>query len=143
MKRHSIDECILMDLGKHPSDRLGNLTVVESNNQLPFDIRRVFFIHDVPGGENRGGHAHREIKEFIVAAAGSFMVTVDDGKERKTVMLNQPYRGLLVESGVWVTLHDFSSGAIALVLTSDHFSNADHIKDYKEFLRLANENTLS
>lgn len=133
-KRNNIWDCRLIDLERHPSPRLGNLTVVQSEDTLPFDVKRVFYIFDVPAGESRGGHAHREVKEFIVAAAGSFCVTLDDGGEKRTVMLNRPFQGLLVEPDVWLTLHDFSSGAICLVMTSDHFSHSDHIKDYNEFI---------
>lgn len=135
--RNTIDDCRVYDLERHPSERLGNLSVIQSGETVPFDVKRVFFIYDVPGGESRGGHAHRAVKEFIVAVAGSFSVTLDDGSAKRTVMLNRPYRGLLIEPGVWLTLEDFSSGAVALVFTSDHFSHADHIKDYSEFLRLA------
>lgn len=132
--KKTVFDCSVIELERHQSDRLGNLSVIQSSETLPFDVKRVFFIYDVPGGESRGGHSHRAIKEFIVAAAGSFSVTLDDGQNRRTVMLNRPYIGLLVEPGVWLTLDDFSSGAVALVLTSDHFSHADHIKDYAEFL---------
>lgn len=135
--KNTVYDCALIELERHPSERLGNLSVVQSGETVPFDVKRVFFIYDVPGGESRGGHAHRAIKEFIVAASGSFSVTLDDGERRRTVMLNHPYRGLVVEPGVWLTLDDFSSGAIALVFTSDHFTHADHIKDYAEFLRLS------
>jgi dTDP-4-dehydrorhamnose 3,5-epimerase-like enzyme len=122
---------------------LGNLSVVESNENLPFDIKRVFHIYDVPGGESRGGHAHREVFEFIVAASGSFSVTLDDGKEKRTVLLNRPYQGLLIVPGIWLSLDDFSSGAIALVVTSDLYDPADHIKVYENFIQLKNESTLS
>ncbi len=132
----TIDDCTLIKLERHPSDRLGNLSVVESNTTLPFDLKRTFFIYDVPGGESRGGHAHKEILEFIVAASGSFSVTLDDGVNRRTVLLNHPYVGLLIQPGIWLTLDDFSSGAIALVMTSDFFSADDHIKDYNDFLQL-------
>lgn len=132
--RKRVNDCSVIELDRHPSERLGNLSVVRSGETLPFDVKRVFFIFDVPAGECRGGHSHKRIKEFIVAASGSFSVTLDDGVEKKTVMLNRPYKGLLVEPGVWVTLEDFSSGAIALVMTSDHFDASDHIKDYSEFL---------
>lgn len=132
-----VDSCTIIDLPRHPSPRLGNLSVVESGETIPFDIKRVFFIYDVPGGESRGGHAHRHIKEFIVAASGSFSITLDDGRRQKTVLLNHPYQGLLVESGIWLTLEDFSSGAVALVMTSDFFSHSDHIKDYAEFKALS------
>lgn len=135
----TIDDCTLIKLERHPSDRLGNLSVVESNTTLPFDLKRTFFIYDVPGGESRGGHAHKEILEFIVAASGSFSVTLDDGVNRRTVLLNHPYVGLLIQPGIWLTLDDFSSGAVALVMTSDFFSASDHIKDYNDFLLLRHQ----
>lgn len=136
MKKNTVYDCAVVTLERHPSERLGNLSVIQSGDTLPFDVKRVFYIYDVPGGESRGGHAHRAIKEFIVAVSGSFSVTLDDGREKRTVMLNRPYVGLLVEPGIWLTLDDFSSGAIALVFTSDHFTHADHIKDYSEFLAM-------
>ncbi|MDE7402641.1 MAG: FdtA/QdtA family cupin domain-containing protein [Muribaculaceae bacterium] len=132
----TVFDCSLIELERHASPRLGNLSVVESDVSLPFDIKRVFYIYDVPGGESRGGHAHHAIKEFIVAASGSFTVTLDDGVNLRTIMLNRPYMGLLVEPGIWLTLQDFSSGSIALVMTSDHFSHKDHIKSYSDFLEL-------
>ena len=132
--KKTVFDCSVIELPRHPSDRLGNLSVIQSGQTLPFDVKRTFFIFDVPGGESRGGHSHRHIKEFIVAASGSFSVTLDDGCNRRTVMLNRPYFGLLVEPGIWLTLNDFSSGSVALVLTSDHFDPSDHIKDYDEFL---------
>lgn len=130
----TVYDCSVIELDRHPSERLGNLSVIQSRETLPFDVKRTFFIYDVPGGESRGGHSHKAIKEFIVAVSGSFSVTLDDGRDRRTVMLNRPYVGLLVEPGIWLTLNDFSSGAIALVLTSDFFSRTDHIKDYATFL---------
>lgn len=142
LPRKTVYDCSVIELDRHPSERLGNLSVIQSEETLPFDVKRVFFIYDVPGGESRGGHAHRAVKEFIVAAAGSFCITLDDGRDRRTVMLNRPYMGLLVEPGVWLTLHDFSSGAIALVATSDHFHHSDHIKDYPTFLSLKKDETL-
>lgn len=129
-----VSDCIMISLEKFPSERLGNLSVIESMKTLPFDIKRLFFIFDVPGGESRGGHSHRAIREFIVAASGSFSITLDDGEEKRTVMLNQPYKGIIIEPGIWITLHDFSSGAIALVFTSDFYNPDDHIKNYQEFL---------
>lgn len=129
-----VDDCKVYKLERHQSERLGNLSVVESGVNLPFDMKRVFFIYDVPAGASRGGHAHKKVREFIVAASGSFSVTLDDGTSRRTVLLNRPYEGLLVEPGVWLTLEDFSSGAVALVATSDFFSHSDHIKDYAVFL---------
>lgn len=133
--RKTVYDCSVIELERHSSQRLGNLSVVESCKSLPFDIKRVFFIFDVPGGESRGGHSHKNISEFIVAASGSFTVTLDDGHNRRKVMLNRPYLGLLVHPGIWLTLEDFSSGAVALVMTSDHFDAEDHIKNYEQFKR--------
>lgn len=139
MNGNTVFDCALIELKRHTSPRLGNLSVVESGETLPFDVKRVFHIYDVPGGASRGGHAHIAVYEFIVAASGSFMVTVDDGNQKRTFLLNRPYQGLLIVPGVWLTLQDFSSGAIALVMTSDYFDSSDHIKDYDEFLRRKRE----
>lgn len=136
--KNSVHDCELITLQRHPSPRLGNLSVIQGSETLPFDVRRAFWIYDVPAGESRGGHAHRAVKEFIVAVSGSFCVTLDDGCEKRTVMLNRPFTGLLVLPGVWLDLHDFSSGAVLLALTSDIFDATDHIKDYGEFLSLKN-----
>ncbi len=124
----------IIDLPKIADPR-GNLTVAEGMKDVPFGVARVYWVYDVPGGESRGGHAHKHCREFIVAVSGSFTVTLDDGKERTTVLLNHPYQGLLVETGVWRTLEDHSSGAVCLVLASDHFCEEDYIRDYGEFLK--------
>lgn len=102
---------------------------------LPFEIKRVYWTYDIPGGESRGGHAHKECKELIIAAGGSFDVTLDDGLEKVTFHLNHPYQGLFVDTGIWRTLEDFSSGALCLVLTSELFEEEDYIRDYDEFIR--------
>ncbi len=115
-------------------DPRGNLTVAEQFKNVPFGIKRVYWVYDVPGGESRGGHAHKECKEFIIAVSGSFHVTLDDGAEKKSYLLNHPYQGLLVETGVWRTLDDFSSGAVCLVLASELYDESDYIRDYDEFL---------
>lgn len=115
-------------------DPRGNLTVAESMKDMPFDIKRVYWVYDVPGGECRGGHAHKECKEFIIAVSGSFHVTLDDGNNKDTYLLNHPYQGLFVETGIWRTLDDFSSGAVCLVLASDLYDEGDYIRDYDEFL---------
>ncbi len=141
MRKNTVYDCSLIELPRHDSPRLGNLSVVESGVTLPFPLKRVFHIYDVPGGESRGGHAHIAVYEFIVAATGSFTVTLDDGKARRTVMLNRPYMGLLVVPGIWLTLEDFSGGAIALVMTSDTFDPADHIKSYEKFLEIKTSET--
>jgi len=110
--------------------------VVENGINIPFDMKRVFFIYDVPGGESRAGHAHHTLYQFIIAVGGSFTVHLDDGYTRESIMLNKPYEGLLVAPGTWSHLVDFSSGAVALVLASDFYDEEDYIRDYDEFLRL-------
>lgn len=115
-------------------DPRGNLTVAEGDS-LPFAIRRVYWVYDVPGGEHRGGHAHKHCREFIVAVSGAFTVTLDNGKEKVPFLLNHPYQGLLVETDVWRTLDDFSSGAVCLVLAEDPFSEDDYIRDYGDYLK--------
>lgn len=115
-------------------DPRGNLTVAEQLRNIPFGIKRVYWVYDVPGGESRGGHAHKKCKEFIIAVSGSFHVTLDNGKEKTIYLLNHPYQGLLVETNIWRTLDDFSSGAVCLVLASELYDENDYIRDYNEFL---------
>lgn len=115
-------------------DSRGNLTVAEQFKNVPFGIKRVYWVYDVPGGESRGGHAHKECKEFIIAVSGSFHVTLDDGTDKKSYLLNHPYQGLLVDTGIWRTLDDFSSGSVCLVLASELYEESDYIRDYDEFL---------
>lgn len=119
------------------TDPRGSLTVAESLDSIPFEIKRVYWLYDVPGGGSRGGHAHRRLRQMLVAVSGAFHVTLDNGFERKTVLLNHPYQGLLIERGIWRTLDDFSSGAVCLVLASEHYDAADYIEDYDEFLEYA------
>ncbi len=128
-------KCELIDLPRH-MDRRGNLSVVESDIHVPFDIKRIFYIYDVPGGEGRAGHAHYTLYEFVIAVSGSFSVIVDNGFERETILLNKPFRGLLLRPGTWAHLVDFSSGAVALVLASDFFEEKDYIRDYDKFIEL-------
>ena len=116
-------------------DPRGNLTVAEQMEHVPFDIQRVYWTYDVPSGESRGGHAHRECEEVIIAVSGSFDVTLDFGDHRQTYHLNHPYQGLYVGTGVWRTLDDFSSGAVCLVLASQLFDEEDYIRDYDEYLQ--------
>jgi hypothetical protein len=124
----------LIDLPKITDPR-GNLTFAEAQSMVPFDIKRVYWVYDVPGGESRGGHAHKHLKQFVVALSGSFTVTLDDGRERKTVLLNHPWQGLLIDVNTWRTLDDFSSGAVCMVLASEHYEEGDYIYDYNEFLK--------
>ena len=116
-------------------DPRGNLTVAEQKEHVPFDIQRVYWTYDVPSGESRGGHAHRDCEEVIIAVSGSFDVTLDFGDHRQTYHLNHPYQGLYVGTGVWRTLDDFSSGAVCLVLASHLFDEDDYIRDYEDYLR--------
>ena len=116
-------------------DPRGNLTVAEQREHVPFDIQRVYWTYDVPSGESRGGHAHRECEEVIIAVSGSFDVTLDFGDHRQTYHLNHPYQGLYVGTGIWRTLDDFSSGAVCLVLASHLFEEEDYIRDYDEYLQ--------
>lgn len=114
-------------------DPRGNLTVAQSDEDMPFDIQRVYWVYDVPAGEYRGGHAHKQCKELLVALSGSFHVTLDDGERRETYLLNHPYQGLLIDTGIWRTLDDFSSGAVCLVLASQLFEESDYIREYDEY----------
>ena len=116
------------------TDPRGNLTVAEALNHVPFDIRRAYWVYDVPGGESRGGHAHKRLKQLVIALSGSFTVTLDDGHERQTFLLNHPWQGVVIETGIWRTLDDFSSGAVCLVLASEPYDEEDYIYDYQEFL---------
>ncbi|MCD8202961.1 MAG: FdtA/QdtA family cupin domain-containing protein [Prevotella sp.] len=115
-------------------DYRGNLTVAESITHVPFNIKRVYWVYDVPGGESRGGHAHKNCVTLIIAVSGSFTVTLDDGTNKHTYLLNHPYQGLIVETGIWRTLDDFSSGAVCLVLASENYDENDYIREYDEFL---------
>lgn len=115
-------------------DPRGNLTVAEQDQDVPFEIKRVYWTYDVPGGESRGGHAHRRLQQLLVAMSGSFQVTLDNGFERETYLLNHPWQGLLIGPGIWRTLEDFSSGAVCMVLASEHFDLDDYIYEYEDFL---------
>lgn len=126
-------EIKLIDLPRITDPR-GNLTFAEAEGHVPFPVRRAYWVYDVPAGESRGGHAHKRLKQLVVALSGSFTVTLDNGRERKTVLLNHPWQGLLIETDTWRTLDDFSSGAVCLVLASEHYDESDYIYEYDEFL---------
>jgi hypothetical protein len=111
----------------------GNLTAVENGKDVPFDVRRVYYLYDVPAGESRGGHAHKELRQFIIAASGSFNVVLSDGKVKRTVTLNRPFYGLLVVPGIWRELDDFSSGSACVVLASREYDENDYIRKYEEY----------
>lgn len=135
MRESKVYDCTVIELDKHHSDRKGNITVVENKEDIPFEVRRTYYLYDVPGGESRGGHAHRELSQLIIAASGSFTVTLDDGKVKRTFVLNRPYQGLYIVHGIWRTLDDFSTGAVCLVLASHGYDEADYIRDYDEFIK--------
>lgn len=116
-------------------DRRGNLSVVEEFKNVPFHIARAYWLYDVPAGAMRGGHAHKRLKQLLIALSGSFTVTLDDGYEKRKILLNRPYQGLLIETGIWRTIDDFSSGAVCLVLASELYDESDYIYDYEEFLK--------
>lgn len=132
--KSSVYDCNIIELNKHHSQRKGNISVVENQITVPFSTKRIYYLYDVPGGETRGGHAHKNLYQLIIAASGSFTVTLDDGNVKRTFMLNRPYQGLLVKPGIWRTLDDFSSGSVCLVLASEVYDESDYIRTYDEFL---------
>ncbi len=135
IQKYSVFDCTMVELDRHHSDRKGNLTVVENGTTLPFDVKRVYYLYDVPGGENRGAHAHKELSQLIVAASGSFTVTLDDGNCKRSFFLNRPYQGLYVKPGLWRDLVDFSAGAVCMVLASDVYKAEDYIRNYDDFIK--------
>lgn len=139
VRKYNVFDCTMVELDRHHSDRKGNLTVVENGQTLPFDVKRVYYLYDVPGGENRGAHAHKELSQLIIAASGSFTVTLDDGKCKRSFFLNRPYQGLYVKPGMWRDLEDFSSGAVCMVLASEVYKADDYIRDYNIFINYRNE----
>ena len=133
----TIEDVRLVELPRFLDSR-GNLSFVEQNNHIPFEIKRTYWIYDVPGGEARGGHAYRENQEFIVALSGAFDVIVDDGVQKKTFSLNRSYYGLFVPAGVWREMINFSTSSFALEFSSTHYNKIDYIRDYYQFLNLKN-----
>jgi len=132
MKRATIYDCSIINVPK-VSNPAGNISIVEGLKNLPFEPKRIFYIYDIPAGESRGAHSHKECHQFIIAASGSFEVALNDGTNSKTVALNRPFYGLHIPPGIWAHELNFSSGAICLVLTSHKYSEADYIRDYSEY----------
>ena len=130
----SVFDCNVFELPKI-SNRAGNITALNNKVDLPFDIERVYYLYDVPSGLNRGGHAHHELYQYLIAASGSFDVVISDGKNKKIVTLNRPNFGLLITPGIWRIIENFSSGAICLVLASHKYSDKDYIRDFNEFIQ--------
>ena len=127
-----IDKCKIIDLPKIHDPR-GNLTFIEGSKHIPFDIKRVYYLYDVPGGADRGGHAHKDLHQIIIAIAGSFDVVINDGSDTQRFHLNRSYFGLYVCPMIWRELDNFSSGSVCLVLASDYFSEADYIREFTQF----------
>ena len=134
----TIDDVIIVELPKF-LDARGNLSFAEQNNHIPFEIKRTYWIYDVPGGESRGGHAYIQNQEFIVALSGAFDVIVDDGQQKKKFTLNRSYYGLYVPAGLWREIENFSTNSLALEFGSEHFSKMDYIRNYDEFLKMKSD----
>lgn len=130
----------LVQLPKITEPSRGSLTVVERGEAFPFPIRRTYWTYDVPAGEQRGGHAHKQCRELILAVAGCFTLTLDDGHETQEFLLKNPAEGVLVEEGIWRELHDFSAGAVCMVVASDEYDESDYIREYGEFLEYVSLN---
>ena len=133
MNKPTVYDCSIIELPRI-TNRAGNLTSIQGNVNLPFNIKRVFYSYDIPGGEARGAHAHKECHQFLVAASGSYEVVLDDGRNKRTVLLNRPFYGLHIPPGIWAAEQGFSSGSICLVLASHVYSEDDYIRNYDDFI---------
>ena len=133
-RRYSVYDCGIVTLDRHHSQRKGDISVIENGETIPFDVKRIYYLYDVPGGESRGSHGHKQLEQLIIAVSGAFTVTLDDGNVRRSFTLNRPYQGLLVKPGIWSTLDDFSSGSVCLVLASEKYKAEDYIRDYNDFI---------
>lgn len=136
--KNSVFECNLLHL-KQIGDRNGHITAVNNNLEIPFTVKRIFYLYDIPGGESRGAHAHKECHQFLVAASGSFEVLLDDGQTKRQVLLNRPDLGLHIPPGIWASEINFSSGSICLVLASHEYSESDYIRNFDDYKRYINE----
>lgn len=130
----NLDECKIIDLPKIVDPTRGALTVVEQLKEVPFEVKRVYWTYDVPGGESRGGHAHKDLYQLLVPMSGSFKVVLDNGTKKREFLLNHPWQGLIITPGVWRTLEDFSSGAVCMVLASELYDENDYIREYDQFV---------
>jgi oxalate decarboxylase/phosphoglucose isomerase-like protein (cupin superfamily) len=136
----SLSDCIVIDVIEVKNGR-GILSIVENPDSLPFKIKRVFYLYDIPAGESRGAHAHKECSQFLIAASGSFDVLLNDGESEKRIALNRPSKGLLIPPGIWASEENFSGGSVCLVLTSEIYIESDYIRDYGQFITYRAENT--
>lgn len=137
MNKPTIYDCSIIEIGKHQHEK-GNISVIENGGSIPFEVNRVFYLYDIPGGEDRGAHAHKECHQFLVAVSGAFDIILDDGKTKRTVTLNRPYLGLHIPPGIWAGEIGFSSGSVCLVLASHLYDAGDYIRDYNQFLAYKN-----
>ena len=128
-----IDECKIIQIPK-VFDKRGNLSFIEENKHIPFEIKRIYYLYDVPGDSVRAGHAHKNLHQFMIAISGSFEITLDDGVNKKTLNLKKPYEGIYIPPMIWRDLDNFSSGSVCLVLASDYFDESDYYRNYNEFI---------
>jgi len=139
MKKNSVYDCSIIELPRM-HNRAGNITPITSNFNIPFDIKRIFYIYDIPGGEDRGAHAHKECHQFLIAASGSFDIELDDGTNKRTITLNLPYYGIHIPPGIWAAEKGFSSGSVCLVLASQKYDEIDYIREYSNFISIRDAN---
>ena len=135
---NTVFDCSVIDLPQIFNDA-GNITILENGNNIPFDVKRVYYLYDIPGGASRGGHAHYQLEQYIIAGCGSFEVILKDGKNSKKITLNNPNKALHIVPGLWRELDNFSSGCITLVLASELYDEADYIRKYEDFLKFKKE----
>ncbi|MFA5463831.1 MAG: FdtA/QdtA family cupin domain-containing protein [Dysgonamonadaceae bacterium] len=138
MKSSTVYNCSILEINKYHNVQ-GNISVIENGATIHFDVKRIYYLYDVPIGESRAGHAHKELQQLIIAVRGSFDITLDDGEQKRTFTLNKPYQGLLVVPGIWREIDNFSSDSVCLVLASTYYNEDDYIRDYQEFKTLKNE----
>ena len=137
LKNNTVFDCSIIDMSKVHTN-VGNITVLENGDNISFDVKRIYYLYDVPGGESRGGHAHYDLEQYIIAASGAFDVVLDDGVNKRRVILNRPYMALHIVPGLWRELDNFSSGSITMVLASHIFDEKDYIREYSKFLEEKN-----
>jgi len=138
MKKTTVFDCSLINFNKIYSEK-GSITAIQNLIDFPFNIKRIYYLYDIPGGEARGGHAHKTLEQIIIAVSGSFDLVLDDGNSKRTFMLSRPYYGVLLPSGLWRELNNFSTGSICLVLASEEYDEGDYIRDYNNFISFKND----